>query len=180
MAVSSIPPTTAISPFNLTYQWVEFPSENLLRAVEYLSYTDSAISLTLYTLTVWVVIRRSPPVMGPYRWYLLFNVTVSAILVPSYALVRPQPLLPYPIVLYSGLLSRLAPFPPLLLLVIQVAWTCQVVVLCSSIVVLFIYRLCHLSGNWLYRHLLRNVPLTVGLCLLISGVCGSTSVILPR
>src|SRR5271168_1365788 len=91
-------------PYNLTYQWVEFPSDALVLSAEVLAYSTATLSLALYTLSVWVIFARSPPSMGPYRWYLLLNSTMATAMELLYAVVFPEPLLPYPIAIYGGAL----------------------------------------------------------------------------
>jgi len=166
MSLSPSSPTL----FNLTRQWVEFPSDTLVRCAETLSYIVLLISLSLYTITVWVIVKCSPRLMEGYRWYLLLNVTAAISIDIMYTLIGQINLLPYPIIIYNGWLLRTQPpLSPVVLYSIQLLYATILLLTGCSIVTLFAYRYCQLKENWLYRWVLRNVPFTVGLNILMAS-----------
>jgi len=121
-------------PYNLTFQWVEFPWDTLVQVAESLAYATATLSIALYALSVWVIVGHSPRMMGPYRWYLLFTSSVATAVEVLYAVIFPLPLLPYPVVIYGGLLRLCAPLNAMLLFAIQEVWAIVVVMMSGPIV----------------------------------------------
>lgn len=159
------------TPYNITYQWVEFPSDEFIQAAELLAYATAVLSLGLYALSLWVIVGHSPRMMGSYRWYLLFNSSVATAVEVLYAVIFPLPLLPYPVVTYGGLLRLCAPLNPVLLFAIQEVWALVVATMGTAVITLFSYRYSQLTRNWLYKWLLQNTPLVIALNLLLTGTC---------
>lgn len=158
-------------PYNLTYQRVEIPSDTLVLSIELLAYTTAALTLVLYALSAWVIVARSPRMMGPYRWYLLFHSTIATAMELLTVLILPVPLMPYPMAVYGGSLLRVwAPVSPYIVYGIRTSWSASIVAMSCAMVTLFVYRYSLLTGNWIYRRVLQNVPLTFALNLLVPGV----------
>jgi len=166
--------------FNLSYIRVEVPSDTLVYSSVLLSYAILMLSLALYILTVWAILKRSPPLMGAYRWYLLFNISAATSYEVVYTLIGSVTLLPYPVLLYEGWPLRVfAPMDPVLLYAIQMFWAMSISLIGCSIGTLFLYRYCQLRENWFYTHVLQNAPLTIGLNILLAIAIVSVTNPLP-
>lgn len=72
-----------------------------------LLYTISLLNAMVTALSVWVIVRHSPPSMAVYRWFLL-NVALSCFALDTFVtvVVDPIPLLPLIAICTNGFLAH--------------------------------------------------------------------------
>ena len=69
--------------------------EILFNISEKLTYSIFVLSTLFYMVLVWLILKKSSPYMGAYRWYLLFNSTAYYASESMYAICHFTPLKPY-------------------------------------------------------------------------------------
>lgn len=70
-------------------------------------------STLIFIVVVYIVVKKSPKEMGTYKWYILWNSSVTYLFEFLYGLCHPEPLLPYPIMVclnFKGLSGDLEDF----------------------------------------------------------------------
>ena len=67
----------------------------LFDITEQVAYFIFVLSTFFYMVLVWLILKKSSPYMGAYRWYLLFNSTTYYVSEFIYAICHFTPLKPY-------------------------------------------------------------------------------------
>ncbi|KAI1710178.1 serpentine type 7TM GPCR chemoreceptor srh domain-containing protein [Ditylenchus destructor] len=78
------------------------PPPFILLINDTLAYIQLVVSPALYALLVWMVYYKSPPAMGAYKWYTIWNATYLMVSEVLYAFAHPEPLFPYPVAIAGG------------------------------------------------------------------------------
>lgn len=85
------------------YKKVVIVSEEWLTFCSYSRVIVNILQWFTYFSLIYVILKRSPIVMGSYRYYIIWNASHGIVLSTYATMLQPYPLTPYTIIIIRGL-----------------------------------------------------------------------------
>ncbi|KAI1690764.1 serpentine type 7TM GPCR chemoreceptor str domain-containing protein [Ditylenchus destructor] len=159
---------------NSTFYEFYLPSDEVVIVLSIMAVTNLLALLVSYGLLMYVCLKKSPAAMSGYKWLILVNATCS-VAYEALFLTLPEFLFPNPMIaLANPLLSNVILSDTFMYFYGDVLVASMVVTIITNMI-MFPYRYCQTTRNWIYRNVFSNTKVAISLAIVLLILeCAST------